>query len=71
MVQDELCDFSRSKLDFLDLEGNSLFKMTKIILPPLYRRNGMEYSAEEKLEAFVNSIEIQFQTIDIANSDED
>ena len=71
MVKEELRDFHnerwREKLDSLEVQDNSLFRMAKALtrkkttIPPLNGRNGTAYCMEEKLEAFADTMEAQFR----------
>jgi hypothetical protein len=68
-VKQALSDFRNEqwerKLDSLNVEDNSIWKMVKLLrnnrkpLPPIHGAHGMVYTDEEKAEAFADSLELQ------------
>jgi hypothetical protein len=79
-VRKALIDFRNEqweqKLEFLTIEGNSVWKMTKLLrnnrkpLPPIHEARGMVYTDEEKVEAFAESLELQC-SVNLTNADLD
>jgi hypothetical protein len=79
-VKQALSDFRNEqwerKLDSLNVEDNSIWKMVKLLrnnrkpLPPIHGAHGMVYTDEEKAEAFADSLELQCRA-NFANADLD